>query len=136
MILEAIRCLHVPYIWGGNDPTKDEGVDCSGFVGYLLKLVGLLPEGYDDTAQGYCNRYQLQAVHTSGEGHLIFYGKSLDRITHVMVGINELACIGAIRGNKWTDTILKAKKRKARVDTREVNYRPDLRLIVDPFKEI
>ena len=136
MILEAVKCLYVPYIWGGNDPVKDNGVDCSGFVGYLLKVAELLDPDYDATAQGYCSKYIEKAVSNPYEGCLIFYGKNLGRITHVMVAINSLACIGAIRGNKWVDSVLKAKKRKARVDTRAINYRDDMKLIVDPFKEI
>ena len=132
-LLEALKCLYVPYLWGGDSP--DTGMDCSGFVGHVLRKAGLLPKDYDDTAQGYLNKYHRMAVATPTGGCVAFYGKGPAKITHVMLIVNSEACIGAIRGNKWIDSILKAKKRNARVDVRAIDYRKDLVLIVDPFQE-
>lgn len=132
-ILEAVKCLYVPYIWGGDDP--DKGLDCSGFIGHILRMVGLMPAGSDDTAQGYINKYHRFAAATTREGCLVFYGKGPAKITHVMMAVTPTVCIGAVRGNKWVDTVLRAKSRNAKVDVRAIDYRKDIVLIVDPFME-
>ena len=41
MLAEAITYLGLPYVWGGKAPPN---FDCSGFVGYLYKAHGLIPE--------------------------------------------------------------------------------------------
>lgn len=129
-VLTAIDLIYTPYIWGGD---SKEGLDCSGFVGYLLRQVGLVPETYDDTAQGYYNKYRFQTTQEPYRGCLVFYGKSPQKIVHIMFALNNMACIGAVRGNKWIDTITAAKERKARVDFREIDYRNDRVACVDPF---
>ena len=135
-ILKAVDCLYVPYIWGGNDPDEDGGVDCSGFIGHVLKHVNLLPENYDKTAQGYMDKFAHLSVDPPYMGCLAFYGKRLNKITHVMLCINQRICIGAVRGNKWCVNAAEAKRRGARIDIRETKrYRKDLILLVDPFKE-
>ena len=134
-VLWSVRLLGTPYIWGGNDPQTDKGLDCSGMVGYIFRQLGCLPEGYDDTAQGYYNRYKRNAVERPVRGCLAFYGKNPSRITHVMLIVSSRLCIGAIRGNRWMDTVAKARARGARIDWRPIKYRRDLIAIVDPFKE-
>ncbi|MBE2280087.1 MAG: C40 family peptidase [Ignavibacteriaceae bacterium] len=37
LMIEIIRCLNVPYKWGGN--TREEGLDCSGFTVLMYKTV-------------------------------------------------------------------------------------------------
>jgi len=129
-MLVAVEQLHKPYIWGADGP---DSFDCSGFVGYILRKIGLIPSDYDDTAQGYHNRYFDVGVTEARGGCLAFYGKSHERITHIMFCLNDKACIGAIGGGRWTDTVAKALGRKARIDVRPIGYRRDLIYIVDPF---
>lgn len=46
----ARQLLGVPYVWGGTDP--DNGLDCSGFVQYVLRQVGVsLPRISADQAR-------------------------------------------------------------------------------------
>lgn len=132
-ILESLKLLFVPYIWAGNDPNKDGGVDCSGFVGYILKGVGILPKGYDNTAHGYYRKYAKNLVDVPLAGCLLFYGRP-KKIVHVMLSVSNHACIGAVRGNRHIDTIAKAKQRNAGVYIRKIRYRNDLVAICDPFK--
>ncbi len=134
LLLRAIELIYVPYIWGGNDPVKDEGLDCSGFIGYLFREIGVLPEGYDNTADGYYRKYLEQAVDDPRRGCLVFYGKENKPVTHMMLCLTPTVCVGAVRGNKWTDTVARAKQNNARVDIRSINYRADLKGYADPFE--
>jgi hypothetical protein len=131
--LIACDCLMMPYIWGGDSP-EDGGMDCSGFFGHALKTVGRLPPDFDTTAQGYFDRYKQYAVIEPYRGCGAFYGKNGHSITHVMLIVSPRACIGAVRGNKWTTTPDRAARRNARIDVRPIHYRNDLVLIADPFK--
>ena len=81
--LIALDSLHKPYIWGANGP---EAFDCSGFLGFILKQVKALPDNYDDTAQGYYNRYKCWPLDNGLLGAAAFYGKDEDHITHVKIG--------------------------------------------------
>ena len=129
----VIKALHAPYVWGADGPDQ---FDCSGFFGYVYRELGLLPPGYDDTAQGYYNRYKDSVVETPTLGCGVVYGKSKSKVTHIMLCVNSRACVGAVRGNKWVDTPEKAVARRARVDIREIYYRKDDFIVMfDPFKK-
>lgn len=133
-MIEGVKCLYVPYIWGGNDPVLDGGLDCSGFLGYVFRKIGLLPSGFDDTAQGYYSRWPV--VKKPYKGCVAFYGKHAAHITHCMLVVNSGVCMGAVRGNSWMTTVERARLRDARIDIRSIDYRKDLCLITDPFKEV
>ncbi len=136
ILLEAIKLAHLPYIWGGNNPDDDLGLDCSGFIGYIFRLTGVLPEGYDNTAQGYYDKYKQFGVNEYYGGCLAFYGKKPTKVSHIMLVVNDKACIGALRGNRWTDTIERAKVRKARIDVRPIKYRKDFLMVADPLLDV
>lgn len=132
--LIAVDLLGLPYIWGGNDPVKDGGLDCSGFVGWLLRNVGVIPQTYDDTADGYWHKYMTKSVPKSSRGCLVFYGAG--QATHVMFCLNSKYCIGATNGDHTTTSIAKAQAQAAFVKVRPINYRKDILGYVDPFKEV
>ena len=137
LILEAVDLLGVPYIWGGNDPALDDGLDCSGFIGYIFRQIGYLPPGFDRTAQGYHRLWRRYPAEAPERGCVAFYGRNVTRITHIMLIVAPGYTIGAVRGNKWTDTVEKARAKSARVDSRPLRYRGDLVAVVNPFlKEV
>ena len=134
-LLESLRLLHLPYQWGGDNPAVDWGLDCSGFLGYILRYCGVMPGNYDDTAQGYYNRFKGKVVEKPFEGCGAFYGRSMDNVSHCMLIVNERACIGAVRGNSTCVSPEIAGDRRARIDVMPINYRKDLIEIVDLFSE-
>lgn len=127
----ACKYHNVPYLWGGDNPQV--GLDCSGFVGAVLRRVGVIPQLHDNTSQGYFRRFEEYRVAAPYEGCLVFYGKK-DRISHVMFCLNSQVCIGAVGGNSKTISIEIANKRNAYVDYRPIDYRRDVVAIVDPFE--
>jgi hypothetical protein len=79
MVALSKRFLGLPYLWGGMSPL---GVDCSGFVQLVYKMSGvpiLRDAGIQMTDSG------LLEVPKGGEraGDLIFFGRAVDRISHV-----------------------------------------------------
>jgi gamma-D-glutamyl-L-lysine dipeptidyl-peptidase len=79
MITLGKRLLGVPYLWGGTSPL---GLDCSGFVQLIYKMNGvpiLRDAGIQMTESGLGDvpKGQEQA------GDLIFFGRALDKISHV-----------------------------------------------------
>lgn len=82
-ITVAKSFIGTPYVWGGE--SKEEGgFDCSGFLHNVLR-----GSGYDvprDTAQGYYKRYCLNRCDDKS-GALLFFGKSINNITHVAISL-------------------------------------------------
>lgn len=115
--------LGIPYIWGGENPMK--GFDCSGFVQFVLRSVGMDPVG-DQSAQmlydwGKKNFYQP----TKAAGALAFYGKSPTMIYHVGLMINEFQIIEAAGGDHTCVSKAVAEEKGACVRIRPVEYRKD-----------
>jgi hypothetical protein len=91
MVALSKRLLGVPYLWGGTSPL---GLDCSGFVQLVYKMNGvailrdadvqMTQSGLAEVAKG-----QEQA------GDLIFFGRALDRISHVGMMIDGELFINA-----------------------------------------
>lgn len=78
ILSEAQKHLGAPYVWGGASPA---GFDCSGFVYYVLKTVGLSPNRTpeDQFRQGTpVDRSDLQPGDV-----VFFYGTYADKISHV-----------------------------------------------------
>lgn len=74
------ECLGTPYVFGGETPGVE--LDCSGYVSYVYKSVGLISERY--TAQGFydiCKKVDEPQV-----GDMVFFAgtyNTSDYITHI-----------------------------------------------------
>jgi len=122
----ALKLVGCPYIWGGANPWT--GFDCSGYVVWIYQVFGLLPSG-DWTAQGLYEHFRQVAAQpemSEGGGDLIFYGKSLEAITHVMLTAGGDLCVGASGGDKLCTTAEIAQRRGAMVKVKHLRYRSDL----------
>ena len=127
----AYSFLGKPYLWGGDDPIA--GFDCSGFIIEILKSVGKLPMDGDWTAHDLYLRFKDKTTSFGKEGCLVFWGRSLEHISHVEYCINEDLSIGARAGGRKTKTLKDAIDQNAYIMIRPI--RPRLPLVfVDPFK--
>ena len=122
LIAYAMTFMHTPYSWGGN--TKHFGLDCSGFWLEAHRGVGL--SWPDMTAQMIHDKlYADTSIHFDDEpflierGDTLFFGESVDRITHIAIALNDRVMIesgGAGRGA----TVEKSKKIGAGVRQRKI----------------
>ena len=125
LIKYAWAFIGKPYIWGGDNPMK--GFDCSGFIIELLRSIGILPISGDWTAQGLWNKFQDRySTEYPGKSTVVFYGKSKDRITHVMLCLDEQYCIGAAGGDSRVNTEADAIRYNAYVKVLPIKYRKDV----------
>lgn len=136
-ILEnAKSLLHTPYKWGGNNPL--EGLDCSGFVRWVLMGVGALP-AQDMNSQmiyDYFNDQRAALCTEVQPGALIFYGKSLNAITHIAIAVDGKVVLEAGGGGRTTKTIADAKKKGAMVRMRPFGHRQDCVAVLLPNYEV
>lgn len=126
----AMQFVGLQYKWGGDDSIL--GYDCSGFVQELLMAVGMDPPG-DQTSQALYNFFHVNGATEAWQfGALAFYGRGLDRITHVGFLINNQILIEAAGGDSRTRTEQDAARDNAQIRIRPVKYRSDLRAVLMP----
>lgn len=96
-VMAALATLGTPYYWGGNDPAKDPGLDCSGAVLHWWRQAGI--DLKDQSAAQLC--LSLEETLSPECGDLAFYGAE-DKPSHVVMVISDggRAIIGANRGGK------------------------------------
>jgi len=126
----ALQLVGLPYRWAGNDTI--EGFDCSGLAIELLQSVGVLPRNYDNTAQGIYDDFVWATTSRKGLGALAFYGKALDKISHVGMMLDTFQIIEAGGGNSKTTSTEAAAAQNAYVRMRPFNYRRDIVAIIMP----
>lgn len=120
--------LGKPYVWGGESEAEG-GYDCSGFVFSVLNKCGMkVPR---TTAQGYSTLGKKVTNIQSAD--LLYFGKSVKRITHIAIAINSTLMIESQGNSKNTKT------NKGRgVSITNISHRNDLVLVkrIVDFKEV
>jgi hypothetical protein len=87
IVAQAQQYLGVQYLWGG---ISELGFDCSGFIQHLFLLQGfILPR---NSGQQALIGKQVE-INDLQEGDLIFMGELENRISHVVLYMNESAYI-------------------------------------------
>lgn len=125
----ALSALWTPYRWGGDDPMA--GFDCSGFVIEILKTVGILNRGYDNTARGLFLKFS--EVDEPKEGCLVFWRGSGQRIIHVEYCLDSVYSIGASGGGGKTVNLDEAIKQNAYIKIRPFRSRANIAGFANPF---
>lgn len=99
IVRTARAYLGKPYVWGGESEAEG-GYDCSGFVYSVLNKCGMkVPR---TTAQGYS--VLGKKVSNIQAGDLLYFGKSVKRITHMALAINSTQMIESVGNSKNTKT--------------------------------
>lgn len=128
IVRTARSYLGKPYVWGGESDAEG-GYDCSGLVYSVLNKCGMkVPR---TTAQGYSALGKKVSNIQSAD--LLYFGKSVKRITHIAIAINSTQMIESQGNSKNTKT----NKGKG-VSITNISHRSDLVLvkrIVDFEKE-
>jgi len=88
LLRTGMRFLGVPYQWGGVTP---KGLDCSGLVQSVFRLHGvLLPRDSGDQFRWVEREaYIVRDLADTKVGHLLFFGETDKRITHVGIGMRD-----------------------------------------------
>lgn len=84
----ALQFVGVPYIYGGNNPIS--GMDCSGFVCELLRASGVLVGDHSSQMiYEYLVANGAQECRGPRCGAIVFFGKAIDKISHVGFCVNS-----------------------------------------------
>jgi hypothetical protein len=127
----AFSFVGLPYRWGGDDPIL--GFDCSGFVIEVLTAVGLLPHGFDSTADGLLRRWrEYEVVDGGGAGCVVLWLKGRKAI-HTELMVDPFHTLGASGGGSSTTSDDAAASANAFIKLRPLGYRGRDFVILDPF---
>ena len=95
--------MGIPYLWGGN---SSKGFDCSGFVQTVFRLMNVdLPRDASQMAEKGTEVPLDDSLENLQIGDLLFFGKTMQRITHVALYLGNHLFIhaeGKVRINSLT----------------------------------
>lgn len=130
----ALSFLGVPYKIGGRN--RLEGLDCSQLCIEILIASGLLPHGFDTTAQGLYLKYESsgELVTSPQFGDLAFFGKASDHISHIGFCLDEVTMLEAGGGDNTTHSLADAIEKSACVRMRPIHFRKDFFCILRPVR--
>lgn len=128
----AYAMIGLPYKYGGDDFI--EGYDCSGVNIELLQSVGMLPYRFDTTSQGLYNRFKKTDTFDGKLrfGDLLFFGKSVRKISHTAWALDGHRFIEAGGGTSKTKTRKDAARDNAFIRIRPLTWRKDRVAILRP----
>lgn len=102
MVELAQRLIGIPYLWGGR---STKGFDCSGFTQTLYKSIGImLPRDANMQVKSGKEVVIDDELNNLKTGDLLFFGRNIDRITHVGMYIGDKKVIhsdGRVRINSF-----------------------------------
>lgn len=126
-LINLIRYIRLPYIWGGSGPT---GYDCSGLVEAAHKLIGIVYPGRPNSQMlhdGYVNGNSPPITpELAGLGDLVFFGSGLSDITHVGLCLGYSLMLEAAHGDHTCTTPEIAAAKGAMVQVNPIRHRRDL----------
>lgn len=130
LLLVAYSCLNVPYVFGGNNPLA--GMDCSGFIQWVLRSVGLDPPGRQNAQMLFDHFSKNGRWNSHQPGALIFFGQSASKITHIGMLVDQYRFIEAGHGDSTCTTKEIAAERGACVRISPLTLRKDVIAIIRP----
>ena len=130
---DTLKHCGIPYIWGGE---STKGCDCSGLMEILLSQWGLNPDGRQ-TAQRFYDFFSkapygvvIKDRSQVREGDLILYGKSISKITHIAMALDNVDMVEAGGGGSAVTTVEKALAANAKVRMAKIDRRNDIMAFV------
>ncbi len=121
ILAEAKSLLGSPYLWGG---TSTKGIDCSGFTKTCYYSQGIVLARDASQQARYGEAVDISNYHFQ-PGDLLFFGNSIDRVTHVGLYLGNGQFIhssGQVKINSFNpeDSNYEARRKESLVAARRV----------------
>jgi cell wall-associated NlpC family hydrolase len=133
----AANYLNIKYQWGGLSP--EQGLDCSGLVYEVLTSLGFRFPTVSSSGQLRRSQYLYEVLkaYKRGQiirpGDLLWFGKSVNEITHVSIAISSILMIEA--GGEGRESTDKGSVRIRPIRSDLVAFRSPVEHLVDSIKK-